>query len=98
MNFTICVAKTKAHISLAVTCVFVFVYVKSRFSRDTAQLVYGLCIFSIHYKSYSRDKLMTHAEFFAVKFLNFYVTSKIHSVHCPHLANKSFFIIIIVRC
>ena len=38
---TICVAKTKALISFAVTakliCVFVFAYAKSRFSNDEAQ-------------------------------------------------------------
>ena len=39
---TICVAKTKALISFAVTakliCVFVFAYAKSRFSHDAAQI------------------------------------------------------------
>ena len=41
MDFIICVAKTKALISFAVTaqliCGFVFAYAKSRFSRDEAQ-------------------------------------------------------------
>ena len=40
---TICVAKTKALISFAVTakliCVFVFAYAKSRFSHNEAQLM-----------------------------------------------------------
>ena len=40
---TICVVKTKALISLAVTakliCVFVFAYAKSRFSHDKAHFV-----------------------------------------------------------
>ena len=42
MDCTIRVAKTKALISFAVTakliCVFVFVYAKSRFSHDEAQI------------------------------------------------------------
>ena len=42
MDCTICVAKTKALISFAVTakliCVFVFAYAKSRFSHDAAHI------------------------------------------------------------
>ena len=42
MDCTICVAKTKALISFAITakliCVFVFAYAKSRFSHDAAQI------------------------------------------------------------
>ena len=41
----ICVAKTKALISFAVTakliCVFVFAYAKSQFSHDTAHIVFS---------------------------------------------------------
>ena len=41
-DFTICVAKTKALISFAVTakliCVFVFAYAKNRFSHDGAHI------------------------------------------------------------
>ena len=43
MDCTICVAKTKALISFAVTakliCVFVFAYAKSRFSHDAAHIM-----------------------------------------------------------
>ena len=43
MNCTICVAKTKALISFAVTAkliiVFVFAYAKSRLSHDAAQMI-----------------------------------------------------------
>ena len=43
MDCTICVAKTKALISLAVTakliCAFVFAYAKVRFSHDAAQVI-----------------------------------------------------------
>ena len=42
MDCTICVAKTKALISFAVTakliCVFVFAYAKSQFSHDAAHM------------------------------------------------------------
>ena len=45
MDCTICVAKTKALISFAVTakliCVFVFAYAKSRFSHDEAHIYAG---------------------------------------------------------
>ena len=44
MDCTICVAKTKALISFAVTakliCVFVSAYAKIRFSHDAAQLIF----------------------------------------------------------
>ena len=44
-NCTICVAKTKALISFAVTakliCAFVFAYAKTRFSHDVAQFTAG---------------------------------------------------------
>ena len=47
MDCTICVAKTKALISFAVTvkliCVFVFTYAKIRFSHDAAHLMYLAC-------------------------------------------------------
>ena len=43
MDCTICVAKTKALISFAVTakliCIFVFAYAKSRFSHNAAQFI-----------------------------------------------------------
>ena len=47
-----CVAKTKALISFAVTakliCVFVFAYAKSRFSHDEAQMENMIYLYSIN--------------------------------------------------
>ena len=54
MNCTICVAKTKALISFAVTakliCVFVFAYAKSRFSHNEAHIMTGLIFVTIDYR------------------------------------------------
>ena len=51
MDCTICVAKTKALISFAVTakliCVFVFAYAKIRFSHDEAHIFTAIKIRSI---------------------------------------------------
>ena len=48
MNYTICVARTKALISCAVTAqliwVFVFAYAKSRFFHDEAHMIFVISV------------------------------------------------------
>ena len=70
---TICVVKTKALISCAVTaqliCVFVFAYAKSRYSHDEAQLEidedYGTFLFQIKYTEGGENNLVMARSYFA---------------------------------
>ena len=62
-NCTICIAKTKALISFAVTmklnCVFVFAYAGCWFSHEVAQIVYTYCMRECdHKKFYPRYSLL----------------------------------------
>ena len=55
-NCTICVAKTKALISCAVTaqliCAFVFAWVRIRYSHDATHMIWMVYMYFIFYKKY----------------------------------------------